>query len=112
MADENRLTFETLSNFDGSTLTGAFQAINGAGTVEPCVSFKMYNSGTSLVILSYNGVDEHDFVPPGGTFIFDAEANADGWGNGAGGHKSLHAGTIVYAKTSSNTDRLLFVGYR
>jgi len=111
MADENRLGFETLVNFDASTLTGTFQAINGTGTTDPCISFKFYNSSTSLVIFSYDGVTEHDFVLPGGTFIFEAEANADGWGNGAGGHKSLHAGTIVSAKTSSNTDRLIMVGY-
>ena len=111
MADSNRLEFETLVNFDASTLTGTFQAINGTGSTNPFIAFKIYNSSTSLVILSYDGVTEHDFVPPGSWFIFDAETNADGWGDGSGGHKSLPVGTIVYAKNSSNTDRLMMVGY-
>ena len=112
MSDENRLGFETLVNFDATTLTANFQAINGTGTTDAFIAFKFYNSGTSLIIFSYNGVDDHDFVPPGGTFIFDVQTNSDGWGNGSGGHKSLPIGTIVSAKTSSNTDRLLMVGYR
>ena len=112
MADENRLGFETLINFDASTLTGTFQAINGTGTGEPLVAFKFYNSGSNLVIFTYNGVDEHDFVPPGGTFIFDVQTNAVGWGNSSSGYKALPAGTVISAKTSSNTDRLVMVGYR
>lgn len=111
MTQKPRLEFEDLVNFDASTLTGTYQAINGTGTSDACIAFKFYNSSSSLVILSYDGVNDHDFVTPGGAFIFDAEANADGWG-GSGGHKELHAGTIVYAKTSSNTDRLIMVGYR
>lgn len=111
MADSNRLEFETLVNFDAGTLTGTFQAINGTGSTNPFIAFKIYNSSTSLVILSYDGVEEHDFVPPGSSFIIDVESNSDGWGDGSGGHKSLPAGTIIHAKTSSNTDRLLLVGY-
>ena len=110
MAESNRVEFE-LDNFDASTLNGTYQAINGTGTTDAAIAFKFYNSSTSLVILSTNAVDDHDFVPPGGTFIFDAETNSSGSGNGAGGHKNLPVGTVWYAKTSSNTDRLLLVAY-
>ncbi len=112
MSDSNRLDFETLINFDASTLTGTFQAINGSGSSDSFIAFKIYNSSSNLIIFTYNGVDEHDFVPPGGTFIFDAQTNSDSSGNSAAGHKSLPAGTVVSAKTSSNTNRLLMVGYR
>ena len=110
MADDPKLSFDTLVNFDASTLTGTFQVINGSGTGAPLKAFKFYNSSTSLIILSFNGVDDHDFVPPGGTYIFDAQSNADGYG-GSDGHKQLAKITQVSAKTSSNTDRLIMAGY-
>ena len=108
----NRLENIELVNFDASTLNASFQQINGTPTSDPCVAFKFYNSSANLVILSYDGVTDHDFVPPGGSFVLDCETNAEGFGDGAGGHKSLPAGTKVFAKTSSNTDRLIFVGYK
>lgn len=110
MTESNRLNNIPLINFDASTLTGTYQAIN-AGLPDPLVSFKMYNSSANLVFISNDGINDHDFVPPGGTFIFDSEANADGWGDGNGGHKEVPQGRIWYAKTSSNTDRLIVVGY-
>ena len=108
----NRLKNIILTDFDASTLNAAYQVINGSGTEDPCIAFKFFNSSASLILLSYDGVNNHDFVPPGGTFIFDAEANADGWGDGNGGHKELPQGTRVFAKTTSATDRLIFVGYK
>ena len=108
----NRLENIELVNFDASTLNASFQQINGTPTSDPCVAFKFYNSSSNLVIISYNGVDSHDFVTAGGSFVIDSEANSDGVGNGSGGHKSLPAGTKIFAKTSSDTDRLIFVGYK
>ncbi|NCN42679.1 hypothetical protein GW916_15690 [bacterium] len=106
----NRLQFEPLVNFDASTLNGTYQVINGTGTENALNIFKFYNSSTSLVLLSFNGTDDHDFVPPGGTYILDVETNADQIG-GLDGTKKLPEGQLVYAKTSSNTDRLIFAGY-
>ena len=107
----NRLENIDIVNFDASTLNASFQQINAvAGTSDPCVAFKFYNSSANLVILSYNGLDDHDILPPNSSFIFDSEANSDGIGSG--GQKSLPAGTKIFAKTSSDTDRLIFVGYK
>jgi hypothetical protein len=106
----NRLRNITLTNFDASTLNGTYQAINGTGTAKPLISFKFYNSSTSLVIISYDGVNDHDFVPPGSSFIFDAQTNAEPDASSEG-LKLLPEGTVVYAKTSSNTSRLLMAGY-
>lgn len=110
MSEPTLLQFEHLVNFDASTLTGAYQAINGAGSSNPFSVIKFYNSSSNLIIISYDGVNDEDFVPPGGTFILDIRANAD-MVNGTSNHKGLHKGTIVYAKTSSNTDRLIMASY-
>lgn len=105
------LNMETLVNFDASTLNGTFQVINGTGTEEPCIAFKFYNSSASLVLISYDGVNPHDFVPPGGTFIFDSQTNATPDASRPG-LKLLREGQRVWAATSSNTDRLIMAGYR
>jgi len=110
MSNSNRLKFEPLVNFDASTLTGTYQAVNGSGFIDPLNIIKIYNSSTSLVLLSTDGATDEDFVPPGGTFIIDVEANADDNGQGVG-HWSVPKGTVIYAKTSSNTDRLIIAGY-
>jgi len=110
MASSNQLEFEPLVNFDASTLTGTYQVINGAGTTNPLIAFKFYNSSSNLIILSIDGSTAHDIVPPKSLYIFDAEANEDADG-GLSGHKKLAKGTLVYAKTSSDTDRLVMVGY-
>ena len=106
----NKIQFNTLTNFDASTLTGTYQAINGSGTEEPAKAFKFYNSSTSLVIISFDGINDHDFVPPGSAFVFDGQANNTGSG-GKTGRFFLSKGQIVYAKTSSNTDRLIMSVY-
>ena len=108
-----RLENIDIVNFDASTLNASFQQINtGVETSAACIAFKFYNSSSNLIIISYNGVDDHDILPPNSSFIFDSEANSEGFGNGVGGHKSLPAGTKIFAKTSSDTDRLIFVGYK
>ena len=110
MSEPVLLQFEDISNFDATTLNAAYQAINGSGSTEPFSIIKFYNSSTSLILISYDGVTDQDFVPPGGSFILDIRANADDI-RGTSNHKALKKGTVVYAKTSSNTDRLIMAAY-
>jgi hypothetical protein len=110
MSEPTLLQFEDLVNFDASTLTGSYQAINGSGSSTPFSVIKFYNSSSNLIIISYDGVTDQDFVPPGGSFILDIRANADDI-RGTSNHKALKKGTVVYAKTSSNTDRLIMAAY-
>ena len=106
----NTVEREDLINFDASTLNASYQIISGAGSQNPAKAFKIYNSSTSLIILSSDGVNDHDFIPPSSVFIFDVQANADGSG-GKVGVWQIQKGEPIYAKTSSNTDRLLVASY-
>jgi hypothetical protein len=102
--DYNSLERETIINFDASTLTGTYQKISGSGFTNPGKAFKIYNSSSSLVALSSNG------IPPTSLFIFDIQTNADGTG-GRQGVWQLKKGEDIYARTISNTDRLLVASY-
>lgn len=111
MANSTALSMDALVNFDASTLTGSYQIINGSGTEEAAIAFKFYNSSSSLILISYDGTNNHDFCPPGGTFIFDSQSNGGGY-QGMVQIKRLPKGQQVWAKTSSNTDRLIMAVYR
>ena len=109
MTRSNALQANSLINFDASTLSGTYQLVGTVGD-GGAVVFKVYNSGASLVFLSLDGTNDHDFVPPGSAYVIDCEANAEGW-QGMEGHKSVRPGQRIWAKTSSNTDRLVFATY-
>lgn len=106
----NRLTPNVMINFDASTLTGTHQVINAANTAEAAFMVKFYNSSTSLIALSFDGVNDNDFVPPGGAFILDIQGNAD-TDSGQPNHYQLKKGQLIYARTITAADRLLMVTY-
>lgn len=110
------------AQFDPSTLTGTYQAINGAGTQSNAstVGFsdtakilKIYNPSTTVSIdISLDGVNDHDFIPPLGTLIVDFQTNHyDGpiYGTGT---LNVAQGQILYGKTAAHSTFLQLVGYR
>lgn len=97
--------FETLVNFDASTLTGSYQLISSASE-NPARTIFIYNTSTSLILFSLDGSTDKWFCPPSSGVAFDCQANADTT-VGKVGHYMLRKGQALYAKTSSATDRLL-----
>ncbi len=100
-------------SFDLTTLTGSFQALNGSGFSDDIKMLKVFNPSTTTGIdISYDGVNKHDYWPPGATIIFDFQTNhADNASSGAGtlyGRK----GQIIYGRTSSTSTQLQIAGYR
>ena len=100
-------------SFDLTTLTGSFQSLNGSGFSDDIKIMKIFNpSATTGVDISYDGVNKHDYWPPGATLIIDFQTNhADNASNGAGtlnGRK----GQIIYGRTSSTSAQLQIAGYR
>lgn len=123
MSDElSRVQCVLKAQFDSSTLTGTYQAINGAGTQSNAstVGFsdtakilKIYNPSTTVSIdISLDGVNDHDFIPPLGTLIVDFQTNHyDGpiYGTGT---LNVAVGQILYGKTATHPTFLQIVGYR
>lgn len=99
-------------SFDTSTLTGSFQALNGSGFDDDIKILKIYNGSTNGVDISYDGVNKHDYWPPGATLIIDFQANhADNSAYGAGtlyGRK----GQIIWGRTTSTSTQLQIAAYR
>jgi hypothetical protein len=107
--------------FDTATLSGSFQPMNGPtsyliftgeGFQEDIKIMEMYNSSTSLIIISYDGVTRHATMAPGSTKIVDLQANHanfSSYGSGAlGGRK----GQIVWGMGTGTAGALYISGYR
>ena len=109
--------------FDATTLTGSYQAMNGAaqqadtgsvGFQSDIKILKIYNDGSTGVTISYDGVVKNDYLPSKGTMILDLQSNhADNSGYGAGTNYG-RKGQIVYGKgTASSAGLSIYIsGYR
>ena len=100
------------ASFDLAALTGDWQALNGDGTADNIKQLVIYNGGSVGVDISYDGVDKHDFWPPGATLVLDYQANHAMNPNSSGGTKYLRKGQIIYGRTSTTSTELQISGYR
>lgn len=78
MAATSRLDPVIMQTFNCAGLTGSYQLVSAGGFDNDLAILKMYNSSTEEVDISYNGTDDHDIIPPGGTFILDITSNKEG----------------------------------
>ena len=99
-----------LTTYDTSGLTGTYASMNGTGMEAPVKLLKMYNASNVLVTISLDGVDDHDVIPAGGTFVMDVQTNSHGWG-GSNGHWEWRDKQIFYGKGSAGTGNLYIMGY-
>jgi hypothetical protein len=100
------------ASFDLSTLTGSFQALNGTGTADTVKQLVIFNGSGVGVDISYDGINKHDYWPPGATIVLDFQTNhADNPPYGSG-TKNLRQGQIIYGKTTTTSTFLQISGYR
>lgn len=78
MSAKSKIDPVKMQTFNCASLTASFQVVFAGGFSTDLAVFKMYNSGTTDVTLSYNGVDDQDMIPSGGSFILDIQANKEG----------------------------------
>lgn len=114
MADElSRVQCVLKSQFDPSSLTGSYQALNGTGFSDTVKVLKIWNpSATASIDISLDGVNDHDFIPPLSTLIVDFQTNHyDGpiYGTGT---LNVALGQILYGKTAAQPTFVQIIGYR
>ena len=101
------------AQFDPSSLSGSYQAMNGAGFSDTIKILKIYNPSTTVSIdVSLDGVNDHDFIPPLGTLIVDFQTNHYDGGTYGTGTLNVRSGQILYGKTAQHASWLQMVGYR
>lgn len=114
MAEEtSRVTCVLKSQFNPASLTGSYQALNGTGFSDTVKVLKIYNPSTTVSIdVSFDGVNDHDFIPPLGTLIIDFQANHYDGPIFASGTWNIARNQILWGKTAEQSGYLQIVGYR
>lgn len=105
MAARNRPEPVAAHTFDTSGLSGSFQVVSAGGFSVDLVIYKIYNNGTTLVEISYDGSTVHDVIPPKGAFIYDVMANKEG------SRAAWPAGRELSVRGTAGTGDLYEIGY-
>lgn len=107
MAFKNKILPIPLTSIASSTVSGTYQAINASGLNFPCVIVKIVNNSTKDVTVSYDGVNDHDFVPSMMTVLYSFQNNALPPAYVA----ELQQGTVLYVKGTAGTGSVYLVGF-
>ena len=99
--------------FNPASLTGTYQPMNGSGFSDTVKIMKFYNGSTTISIdISFDGVNNHDFIPPLGTLIVDFQTNHYDGGTFGTGTLNVRQGQILWGKTAEAPTFLQMIGYR
>jgi hypothetical protein len=100
---QTRVKFEALRSINSATFTGAYQAI-GSATAHESFLIKMVNISTVPVIVSVDGIIDHDICPAGSFWLYDEQANS----SREGGLK-IPKGIQVYVKGAAGVGSVYVV---
>ncbi len=109
--ETNDVRFITKAVFNPATLTGTYQIMNPGGFSDDVKIFEMFNGSLTVSIdISYDGVNNHDFIGPQQAKIRDFQANhSDISGSGT---KYGRKGQLVWGKTAETPTYLQMIGSR
>lgn len=105
MAATSRLDPVIMQTFNCAGLTGSYQLVSAGGFEHDLAIFKMYNSSTEDINISYDGTNDHDIIPSGGTFILDVQANKEGT------RIAWPKGRETFVKGTASAGTLFITGY-
>lgn len=88
---------ETIRSIDSATFTGSYQAL-GTALAHPSRACKWTNNSNKDVTISWDGTNDHEFIPAGSSFIFDVASDKEG-----ANQCYIAAGTLFYVKGSAGT---------
>jgi hypothetical protein len=77
-------------------IQGTFNPINPAGLPQACFLLRVINGTNEPIDISYDDVDQHDYLPAGQTLNLNAQTNSQPQNQAA----LVPIGTIVYIRYS------------
>ena len=97
----------TLSTVASAALTTVYAPLNGTGFIQSPFFIRIINAGSTAITVSYNGVDDHEYLPANTIFELPSQANAQ-----PGAHVALFPKrTVVYIKGTAGTGTIYLSGY-
>lgn len=85
-------TPDPIRSIDSATFTGAYQAV-GTALTRPIRLIKFVNDSSVPVTVSWDGINDHDYIPANAFSLYDLTSNEvkeDGW--------FIQSGTQFYVK--------------
>jgi hypothetical protein len=107
MAVRNTVQAIPLTNIASSALTGTYAAINVGGLPQACFLIRLNSTSSTSVTLSYDGVNDHEFLLAGAFVNLNFQTNAQPNNFIA----NLPIGTVIYAKGTAGTGNIYLSGY-
>jgi len=99
-----RIKPETLRSIDSATFTGSYQNL-GTALTQPAALVKIVNNSTSLITISWDGINDHDVAPANSFALYDIETNSGVAERGL----SVPVGTLFRVKGSAGTGSVYLV---
>lgn len=65
---------DPIRSIDSATFTGAYQAVS-TPTTRPVRLIKFVNNSSVAVTISWDGINDHDFIPAGSFALYDVSTN-------------------------------------
>lgn len=96
-----------LSSVLSSTVTGLYAPLNGTGFIQAPFFIRIINASSMAITVSYNGVDDHEFIPANTVFELPSQTNSQPNAQVALFPKY----TVVYIKGTAGTGNIYLSGY-
>lgn len=97
-----------LTSINSATFTGAYQLLSGAlGLTQPAFLIKILNNSNVPITISFDGVNDHDFLPAGGISQLNFQTNAQPTNWAA----LLARGTKIYVKGGAGIGSIFLSGW-
>jgi hypothetical protein len=107
MAVKNIIKAIPLTNFASASLTTDYQAINTTGLSNSCCILRLNSTSSTSVTVSYDGVNDHEFLLAGASFTIPVQANSQPNNFIA----NFPIGMQVYVKGTAGTGNIYLSGY-
>lgn len=108
MAYKNTVLPIPLTSINSATFTGAYQLLSGAaGLTNACIMLHIVNNANVSITISYDGVNDHDFLLPATDRELNFQTNANPQAYAA----SLAQGTKVYVKGAAGVGLVYLSGW-
>lgn len=96
-----------LTNILSSALTALYTPIDNKGFAESPFFIRINNAGSTAITVSYNGIDDHEFIPANSIFELPSQTNSQ-----PGAQIALFPKrTVVYVKGTAGIGNIYLSGY-
>lgn len=105
---QNNVKAIPLTSVDSATgISGTYAAINTNGLPNACVMIRIINNSTKDVTVSFDGTNDHEYVPTMTNVLFQFQTNSLPNALAA----VLPVGTKVYVKGTAGTGSIYLAGW-